>query len=89
MKEFFSAALPWIIMGLCIAFLAVHISDKKEKKSEKGNYFDEGMCFGMSLGTLLSLLGVVDLSMGISLGMLIGMTIGSFIEKNDKAGRGN
>jgi hypothetical protein len=37
MQDFFSAALPWIIMGLAVAVVLVYFSlkDKSNKKGDK------------------------------------------------------
>lgn len=82
MKDFIFAALPWVIMGLCLACLAANIAGGKRKRAgdtEKKDetYMVEGMCLGMCAGVVFSMLG-------ISLGMLIGMAVGSFIHKNNK-----
>lgn len=31
MMEFFTAAFPWIIMGLCLGGVCVYFANKKEK----------------------------------------------------------
>lgn len=80
MKEFFVAALPWVITGLCVAVLAVHM--KRNKSQEKETYIGEGMCFGMCLGvSLQSMIGVDNLGTAMCIGMLVGEVIGMIIPK--------
>ena len=72
MKEFFSAALPWILMGVAIAVFAANCAREKEnsRKTEK-NGMAVGMCIGILAGIVLTLLGVFkDMTLGISIGML-------------------
>ncbi len=73
MKDFITAALPWIIIGIAIALLAVNAG--KRKKGDDN--MSEGMCIGVALGAS----GVIDLGLGISLGMLAGMAVGSCVKK--------
>ena len=94
MKDFIMAALPWVVMGIAIAVLAVNFSKKANNKakddvdindseSEEDNYMALGMCLGMCMGCALSSAGVFSISYGISFGMLIGMAIGSTIKKSN------
>lgn len=77
MKDFITAALPWIIIGIAIALLAVNAG--KRKKGDDN--MSEGMCIGMCIGVALGASGVIDLGLGISLGMLAGMAVGSCVKK--------
>lgn len=78
MKDFIFAALPFVIVGICMAVIFVnnHAEDDGMK-----SYLTEGMCMGMCLGVAFS--GVLHISMGLSasIGMLIGETIGMMIKK--------
>ena len=78
MKDFLTAAYPWLIMGLCLAILCAKLGQKKE--GEKIENYMIGMILGMTLGKF------VDMGTGTSLsvGMLIGMAVGSAIPKKDK-----
>lgn len=83
-RAFFSAALPWLTMGIVIAIFAARgASREKGNVKEEDNYSTEGMCLGMSfgvcLGTLFNSVGI-----GISLGMLVGLAIGSCLRKNQR-----
>lgn len=95
MKEFFMAALPWVVIGICIVLLIVNHSKQKadkgneqaegsqqdkDKKSEE-NHMTDGMCIGMCMGVVLGTTGVVELGTGISLGMLLGLCVGMCIKK--------
>lgn len=85
MRDFFTAAFPWIIVGLCVAVLAVHMGRKRSKgkdEEKKENYMVEGMCIGMCVGMCLqSAIGLDNLGVGLCLGMLIGQVIGMMIPK--------
>lgn len=77
MKEFIMAALPFVIIGICIIILCMN-SKKKDNCILEG--MSLGMCFGVTISTMLN----INLGYGISFGMLIGETIGSFIIKKNK-----
>lgn len=81
--DFVKSALPFVIMGVCIALICA--SRKKEEKDE--NYMLEGMALGMCLGVSLASAFQQNLGYGISLGMLIGETIGLFVKKKDKSAK--
>lgn len=87
MREFFTAAFPWIIIGLCVAVLTVQVSRKRGKTKdgeEKENYMTEGMCVGMCVGmccgTALESMGFGS-GTGLCLGMLVGEVIGMMLPK--------
>lgn len=88
------AALPWVIMGIALAVLAVNFSKKannktkvdveiKDSEDEEDNYMTLGMCLGMCIGSALGASGIISISYGISFGMLIGMAVGSTIKKQN------
>ena len=76
MKDFITAALPWIIIGIAIALLAVNAGKRKKGEKKADDNMSEGMCIGMCIGVALGASGVIDLGLGISLGMLAGMGVG-------------
>ena len=76
MKDFITAALPWIIIGIAIALLAVNAGKRKKGEKKADDNKSEGMCIGMCIGVALGASGVIDLGLGISLGMLAGMGVG-------------
>ena len=83
MKDFITAAFPWLIMGLSLAILCVKLGQKKE--GEKiDSYMTEGMSFGLLIGTALGVIGNMSTGTTLSLGMLIGLTLGSLIPKKEK-----
>lgn len=83
-RDFFSAALPWLTMGIVIAIFAARgVSHEKRNEKAEGNYSTEGMCIGMSFGTALGTL-FDNAGIGISLGMLVGLAIGSCLRKNQR-----
>ena len=73
MKDFILAALPFIIIGLCLAIIFAN------QKSKKNSHCSEGMCIGMCLGVAISTSLKINMGLGISLGMLIGETVGLLI----------
>ena len=75
MKEFAVAALPFIIIGICIAIICAN--GKKYKQTYISEGLAIGMCFGVAVASTLN----INLSLGISIGMLIGEAIGISIEK--------
>lgn len=76
MKDFIISALPFVIIGLCLAIIFTHYN-----KENKKNHLTEGMCIGMALGLTFATSLNINLALGISFGMLIGETIGILIEK--------
>ena len=77
MKDFIFAALPFIIIGICLAIICANF--KKEKKT----YCSEGMAIGMCFGVAIASALHINLGLGISIGMLIGEAIGISKEKKD------
>lgn len=77
MKDFILAALPFIIVGLCLAVILAN-GDHKQN-----NYSAEGMCIGMCLGSSLSCALSINMGLSLSLGMLIGETVGLLIKKEE------
>ena len=79
MKDFVFAALPFLIIGVCVAIIMVHYKTKDSEKKE--NHLVEGMCIGMCLGVAVSTVLLINIGLGISLGMLIGETVGVYVKK--------
>lgn len=75
MKDFILAALPFVIIGICLAFIFANYKEGKK------TYCSEGMAIGMCLGVAISSSFHINLSLGISIGMLIGEAIGITKEK--------
>ena len=75
MKDFIFAALPFIIIGICLAFICA------KGKKYRQTYCSEGMAFGMCFGVAVSSALHINLGLGISIGMLIGEAIGISNEK--------
>lgn len=80
---FLRAAMPWISVGLLIAFFCVRPAVTKSKKENaEGDYAVDGMCIGMCIGMAVgSLIGDGNSGLGTSLGMLIGLAIGLCIHR--------
>lgn len=79
--NFANAALPWIIMGLCIAIICGKLVHQKKDSEGKKNYMLEGMFVGMCIGVSVNWASNIPNGIGISLGMLVGTVVGSCIEK--------
>lgn len=75
MKGFIFAALPFIVIGICLAVICAN------GKKYKQTYCSEGMAIGMCFGTAIASALHINLGLGISIGMLIGETIGISVEK--------
>lgn len=91
MREFFAAAFPLIVVGLCVAILAVQAGRKgsKGKDGEKRETcMIEGMCVGMCVGMCceanLGFPGMDTPGTGICIGMLVGEVIGMMISKEEQ-----
>lgn len=75
MKDFILAALPFVVIGICVAIICAKF------KGEKKTYCSEGMAIGMCFGVAVSSVFHINYGLGISLGMLIGEAIGISKEK--------
>lgn len=81
MKEFIMAALPFIILGLCIIIIIKFNMDDKNKDN---TYILEGMGLGMSFGLMIGSALKYDIGLCLSLGMIIGEVIGYSLTKDNK-----
>ena len=75
MKDFIFAALPFIVIGICLAVICAN------GKKYKQTFCSEGMAIGMCFGTAIASALHINLGLGISIGMLIGEAIGINKEK--------
>ena len=75
MKDFVLAALPFIIIGICLAIIFANGNKYKQTYCSEGMAM--GMCFGVAISTVLH----INLGLGISIGMLLGEAIGISKEK--------
>ncbi|MGN0483738.1 MAG: hypothetical protein ACI4HI_09325 [Lachnospiraceae bacterium] len=78
MRDFIFAALPFVIMGICIIILCVNHSKKDTEKT----YLNEGMLVGMCLGCSVSSVLHVNMGLAMSMGILIGEIIGILIKRS-------
>ena len=81
--DFLRAALPWIAIGLLLAFLFARGAGKQKEEKQSDNYGTEGMCLGMCFGTAIGTSLGNHTGIGISLGMLMGLAVGTCIQKRD------
>lgn len=75
MKDFAFAALPFIIIGICLAI--IFANGQNNEKTHLSEGLAIGMCFGVAVASTLH----INLGLGISIGMLIGEAIGISIKK--------
>ena len=71
MKDFITAALPWVLVGLSIAVLPI-ITAQEKTCEHKSRATTKGACLGFCIGTLI----YVVLGWALWVSMLIGMVIG-------------
>lgn len=77
--DFFSAALPWIAMGLMLAIFFA-----KDGNNSRDNLGNIGMSFGMAIGIAVAPLFKAGMGICMSAGMLLGLIIGSMIKVETK-----
>ena len=90
---FFSAALPWLVMGTVLAVFFVREAKRKKRRKDdqkkKDDYGSEGLALGMCFGAAIASAMHWDIGLGLSLGMLLGLTIGSGMKKKDDDDEGS
>lgn len=81
--DFIFAALPFVAVGIFVALLAVRHAVKKNKKRKEQpeDYGIEGMCIGMSFGSLIGAMCENHIGICMMLGMILGLVIGTCIPK--------
>lgn len=86
MREFITAALPWVMIGLALAVTAVGYAREKNADKKVQNRFQLiCMALGLICGAALSSAGLFeDHALGISLGTLWGLAIGTMIDPKEK-----
>lgn len=72
MRDFLSAALPLVCVGLALALIAVRFSQGKRDARE--SYLLECLCLGICLGVIWG-------GQGICYGMALGTALGCLIAK--------
>lgn len=89
LKEFLSAALPWVCMGLALAFGMKRLSveqarrnaavteEEKRAAERRSQSLTMGICLGECLGIALTQALQLNIAYGISLGMLAGVVYGA------------
>ena len=77
MKEFVLAALPWVMMGIELAILAVNYGKEKQKEGKRGAQIATGAALGLLLGVALNNCGLWENHLfGLALGPLWGIVLG-------------
>lgn len=76
MKDFLMAALPFLIIGICLALIFANRRKLQKTDDEASDHnLSFGMCIGMCFGLSLAAAAHFDVGIGMSLGMLIGLTV--------------
>ena len=84
MKEFVSAALPWLLTGIALAILAVNHGMENQKDGKRRARIAMGAGFGLLLGVVLNSCGLWESHvLGLVLGPLWGMALGAFHRTED------
>ncbi|MCI7813998.1 MAG: hypothetical protein SO016_09320 [Lachnospiraceae bacterium] len=84
MKAFISSALPWVMMGIALALLAVNHGREKQKDERRGTRIAVGAGLGFLLGVALNSCGLWEEHMiGFLLGPLWGMTLGTIYRSEE------
>lgn len=74
--NFLSAALPWVICGLCVAVICARVGFRKKQEEGLGQRISLGLSLGLLLGVTLNGLGLwASHGTGLALGPLIGLTL--------------
>lgn len=81
MEEFFTAALPFIAIGVTIALVAANYQRGRK------NFITEGLCLGLALGAGLAGLLEMEPGLAMSLGMLLGGALGQVFPKKPEQAR--
>lgn len=86
MKEFMTAAFPWLLMGLALAVIAAAFSEarKNENKKKFGQRLAAGAGLGVVAGAVLYACGFLESSaVCFASGPLLGMAIAALF-KNER-----
>lgn len=84
MKEFVSAALPWLLTGIALAILAVNHGVENQKDGKRRARIAMGAGFGLLLGVVLNSCGLWESHvLGFVLGPLWGIALGALHRTED------
>ncbi len=79
-NAFFSAAFPWIMIGLLLAGYFAYTAKNQKDGDVRLNHGMEGMSLGLCLGFAIGY-AINNLTVGMMMGMAGGLIIGSMFEK--------
>lgn len=84
MRAFISSALPWVLMGIALAILAVNHGMERQKEEKRGERIALGAALGLLLGVALNGCGLWEShALGLAIGPLWGMALASlFRDRN-------
>ena len=86
MKVFISSALPWVLMGIALAILAVNHGLEQQKEEKRGERIALGAALGLMLGVALNGCGLWEShALGLAIGPLWGMALASLFRDGDSA----
>lgn len=86
MKEFISSALPWVLMGIALAILAVNHCLEQQKEEKRGERIALGAALGLMMGVALNGCGLWEShALGLAIGPLWGMALASLFRDGESA----
>lgn len=90
MKDFITAALPWVLMGLALAVIAAAFAEARKNENEKefGRRLAAGAGLGVVAGAVLFACGFLESSaVCLAMGPLLGMAAAALFG-NERKGKG-
>lgn len=89
--DFIQAALPWVVLGLGVAFCITAASALGKKNRERAaegreeleTYASQGIAIGLCMGPALGILLFHNIALGMGPALLFGYAIGASIEKKE------
>ena len=89
MYEFFTGAMPWIVIGLCVVLgISLHLRRKADQRRHpehrqqgQETRINEGACIGMCAGVAIASAAGINYGLAMGAGTMIGALIGSRIQK--------
>lgn len=90
MKDFATAALPWILIGPALAILAVNHGMERQQDEKRGAWIATGAALGLLLGVVLNGCGLwEDHLLGFAIGPLWGMALAALFTRDTAPKDGN
>ena len=81
MRDFITAAVPLVVVGIALAVFFTGRAGKKKKQEKESGYEAEGMSLGMCFGAAVGDIFPEYIGVTLSVGMLIGLLVGMCVKK--------